>query len=130
MGFFNKLIHGIILQTKLIKGDLKMITEHIVQSMTERIVHSFSPEKIIVFGSWARNEATEDSDIDFLVITSYNGSKRDIQVAIRRELKGFGVPKDVIVATREEIEQKRDLPGYLYGTAIREGKVVYERVKQ
>ncbi|WP_206812567.1 nucleotidyltransferase domain-containing protein [Paradesulfitobacterium ferrireducens] len=106
-----------------------MITEHIVQSMTERIVHSFSPEKIIVFGSWARNEATEDSDIDFLVITSYNGSKRDIQVAIRRELKGFGVPKDVIVATREEIEEKRDLPGYLYGTALREGKVVYERIE-
>lgn len=107
-----------------------MITEYIVQSMTERIVRSFSPEKIIVFGSWARNEATEDSDIDFLVITSYNGSKRDIQVAIRRELKGFGVPKDVIVATREEIEEKRDLPGYLYGTAIREGKVVYERTEQ
>lgn len=122
--------HTLILQTKIFKGDPKMITEHIVQSMTERIVHSFSLEKIIVFGSRAPNEATEDSDIDFLVITSYNGSKRDIQVAIRRELKGFGVPKDDIVATREEIEQKRDLPGYLYGTAIREGKVVYERIKQ
>ena len=107
-----------------------MITEYIVKSMTEKIINSFSPEKIIIFGSWARNEATEDSDIDFLVITSYNGSKRDIQVAIRRELKGFGVSKDVIVATREEIEQKQDLPGYIYGTALREGKVVYERVKQ
>lgn len=105
-----------------------MITEHIVQSMTERIINSFSPEKIIVFGSWARNEATEDSDIDFLVITSYTGSKRDIQVAIRRELKGFGVPKDVVVATSEEIMQKQYLPGYIYGTALREGRVVYERI--
>lgn len=62
-----------------------------------------------------------------MVITPYTGSKRDIQVAIRRELKGFGVPKDVIVATKEEIEQKKDMPGYIYGTALREGKVVYER---
>jgi predicted nucleotidyltransferase len=43
-----------------------MISEHIVQSMAEKIINAFSPEKIIVFGFWARNEATKDSDIDFL----------------------------------------------------------------
>ncbi|NLC67849.1 MAG: nucleotidyltransferase domain-containing protein [Clostridiaceae bacterium] len=107
-----------------------MVNDHIVQSMIEKIVNIFSPEKIIVFGSWARNEATKDSDIDFLVITSYNGSKRDLQVAIRRALKGYGIPKDVIVASKEEIEQKKDLPGYIYKTALREGKVVYERIRQ
>ncbi|KUO74050.1 MAG: hypothetical protein APF81_21250 [Desulfosporosinus sp. BRH_c37] len=63
-----------------------------------------------------------------MVIMPYNGSKRDTQVAIRRVLKGFGVPKDVIVATRQEIEQKQNISGYIYGTALREGKVVYERV--
>ena len=51
-----------------------MVNDHIVQSMIEKIVNIFSPEKIIVFGSWARNEATKDCDIDFLVISSYNGS--------------------------------------------------------
>ncbi len=109
---------------------LKMIGEHIVQAMTKRIIDFFSPDRIIVFGSWARNEADKDSDIDFLVITSYEGSKRDLQVAIRRKLKGFGVPKDVIVASHEEVERKKDLPGYIYGTALREGSVVYERTSQ
>lgn len=107
-----------------------MVSEQLVQSMTDKIINAFSPEKVIVFGSWARNESNEDSDIDFLVITSYNGSRRDVQVAIRRELKGFGVPKDVIVATRQEIEEKQDLPGYIYGTALREGRIVYERAEQ
>jgi hypothetical protein len=65
-----------------------------------------------------------------LVITSYEGSKRDIQVAMRRKLKGFGIPKDAIVASREEIEQKKDLPGYIYGTALQEGRVIYERTDQ
>ena len=124
------IIYVVQFYKKVDVGDYKMINEHIVQSMTERIANAFSPEKIIVFGSWARNEATKDSDIDFLVITHYKGSKRDIQVAIRRELKGFGIPKDVIVASKEDIEQKKDLPGYIYGTALREGKVVYERTDQ
>ena len=109
---------------------LKMISEHIVQAMAKKIVDSFSPDKIIVFGSWARNEATKDSDIDFLVITSYEGSKRDLQVAIRRKLKGFGVPKDVIVASHEDVGRKKNLPGYIYGTALREGSIVYERTSQ
>lgn len=61
-----------------------MINQHIVQAMTKIIVDSFAPDKIIVFGSWARDEVTKDSDIDFMVITSYEGSKRDLQVAIRR----------------------------------------------
>ena len=107
-----------------------MINGHIVQAMTKKIVDSFSPDRIIVFGSWARNKATKDSDVDFLVITSYEGSKRDLQVAIRRKLKGFGVPKDVIVASHEEVESKKDLPGYIYGAALREGSIVYERASQ
>lgn len=107
-----------------------MITERVVQSMTERIVNAFSPERVIVFGSWARNEVTKDSDIDFLVITPYTGSKRDIQAAMRRELKGYGVPKDVIVASKEEIAQKKDLLGNIYKAALQEGKVVYERISQ
>ena len=107
-----------------------MINGHIVQAMAKKIVDSFSPDRIIVFGSWARNEATKDSDVDFLVITSYEGSKRDLQVAIRRKLKGFGVPKDVIVASHEEVESKKNLPGYIYGTALREGSIVYERASQ
>ncbi|MHB1651509.1 MAG: nucleotidyltransferase domain-containing protein [Desulfitobacteriaceae bacterium] len=98
----------------------------IVQSMTDKIISSFSPDKIVVFGSWARRETNEHSDVDFLVIMPYNGSKRDVQVAIRRELKGFGVSKDVIVATEQEIEQKQNHTGYIYETALREGMVVYE----
>ena len=107
-----------------------MINQHIVQAMTKIIEDSFAPDKIIVFGYWARDEVTKDSHIDFLVITSYEGSKRDLQVAIRRRLKGFGVPKDVIVASHDEVERKKNLPGYIYGTALREGSIVYERTSQ
>lgn len=106
-----------------------MITDEIVKAMTDRIADKFYPDKIIVFGSWARDELTEHSDVDFLVIMPYSGSKRDAQVAIRRALRGFGVPKDVIVATEQEIQQKQYLSGYIYGTALREGRVLYDRAR-
>lgn len=106
-----------------------MITDEIVKAMTDRIADTFYPDKIIVFGSWAREELTEHSDVDFLVIMQYSGSKRDAQVAIRRALKGFGVPKDVIVASEQELQQKQYLTGYIYGAALREGRVLYERVQ-
>jgi hypothetical protein len=37
------------------------------------------------------------------------------------------VPIDVIVATPEQIERYRDSIGLIYGPALREGKVLYER---
>jgi predicted nucleotidyltransferase len=105
----------------------KMITEELVLLMTQRIIDKFSPEKVIVFGSWARGEAHSQSDLDFLVVMSYAGSKRDAQVAIRRELKDFEVPKDIIVVSPEEFQQKKSLNGYIYQPAIAEGKVLYEQ---
>lgn len=107
-----------------------MITDRVVKAMTEKIIDLFSPDKIVVFGSWARNETTQHSDVDFLVIMPYQGSKRDAQVAVRRALKGFGVPKDVIVANASEIEEKQSLSGYIYGTALREGRTMYDRTRK
>lgn len=104
-----------------------MVDKGIVQTMTNLIVERFAPLKVIVFGSWARGEETPDSDLDFLVVVPYRNSKRDCQVAIRRELKDFLVPKDIIVLSPEEFVQKGTLNGYIYKTAIQEGKILYEQ---
>lgn len=104
-----------------------MIASDVVEKMAQRIVERFAPHKIIAFGSWARGETGPDSDIDLLVIMPYLGSKRDCQVAIRRELKDFQVPKDIVVANSEEIAQKSAINGLIYKTALSEGVTLYER---
>lgn len=119
-------IKGII-WTRISLGVIKMANAEIIQQMTQRIVDAFSPQKVVVFGSWARGEATADSDVDLLVVMPYSGSKRDCQVSIRHQLRDFDVSKDVLVISPEEYEQKGNTNGYIYQSIVAEGKVLYER---
>lgn len=98
-----------------------------IGAMVQRIVERFDPEKIILFGSHARGTAGPDSDVDFLVVMSVCGSKRDVQIKIRRALHEFRIPKDVVVTTPEDFAWRKEIPGTIERPAAREGKVLYAR---
>ncbi len=78
-------------------------------------------------GSYARGTAGPDSDVDLLVILRDPGSRRQKRLEIRVALHGIGIAKDIVVATPDEVERSRDLPGTLIRAALREGRVLYER---
>lgn len=98
-----------------------------VQTMVERIVESFHPLRIVLFGSRARGTDTLDSDIDLLVVLQHVADKRRMAVEIRRVLADMPVCKDIVVTTPDEIARRGDLPGSLLRPALREGKVLYEQ---
>jgi predicted nucleotidyltransferase len=98
-----------------------------VAEMVRRIVEHFHPDKIILFGSYARGTAGPDSDVDLLVIMPVSGSKRSARLAIRAILRDIDLAKDIIVATPDETERYRDQVGTIIRPALREGKVLYER---
>jgi predicted nucleotidyltransferase len=98
-----------------------------IAEMVRRIVERFHPERIILFGSYARGMAGPDSDVDLLVVMQPQGSKRRRAVEIYGLLAGMGVPKDVIVVTPEEFEAYRDAPGTVIRTAWHEGKILHDR---
>lgn len=98
-----------------------------IEQMVRRIVERFHPEKIILFGSYARGDAGPDSDVDLLVVMPVAGSKRQIAVEISLALAGAGLPKDIIVVTPDEVARLRDIVGTIIYPAVREGKVVYDR---
>ena len=64
-------------------------------------------------------------DLDFLVIMPFEGRRVDVCVEIRKVLFGFGVPKDVMVLTSKEFEERKDIPGTVAYPAAREGRVLY-----
>lgn len=95
------------------------------RQMVQRIVERFRPEQVILFGSRARGEAHPDSDVDLLVVMRVAGSKRDVQLRIRRALHDIPVPKDVIVTTPEEFAWRREVAGTIERLASTEGRVLH-----
>ena len=103
-----------------------MIAEHVLEEATRRLVESFSPARIILFGSQARGTASDRSDVDLLVICPLTGSRRGLMVAMDRALKGLGIARDIVILTPEEFERDRQIPGTIARPAWREGKVLYD----
>ncbi len=101
--------------------------ERVIQRMVRRIVRQFQPERIILFGSHARGEAGPDSDVDLLVVVPAEGKKREKQLDIRRALRDFAVPVDIVVSTPEEFSWRQEIVGTIEYPAVKEGKVLYAR---
>jgi predicted nucleotidyltransferase len=102
-----------------------------IQQMVEAIVQEVKPQCIYLFGSRARGTATEDSDVDLLIVEAEtfdpSRSRWSELRRIRRVLKPFHVPKDVLVYSHEEFEKWRGSINHIVAHAISEGRLVYER---
>jgi predicted nucleotidyltransferase len=87
----------------------------------------YDPEKIILFGSYAREDFDLESDIDFVVI------KRTEKRFIERLLEVAGLLEnelgkvDVFVYTPEEFERMIEWGNPFIERVLKEGKVVYEK---
>ena len=71
----------------------------------QTIATELKPEKIILFGSHARGEATPDSDYDLFVIVPYEGDRTELGARARGSVRSAGVPIDVIVYPKRQLEQ-------------------------
>ena len=98
-----------------------------IETMVRRIVRRFHPDRVILFGSHARGEASPDSDVDLLVVMEVEGSRREKAVEIAVALHDIPIPKDIIVTTPEDFEWRKEIVGTIERPATREGKVLYAR---
>jgi predicted nucleotidyltransferase len=104
-----------------------MITEADLRQAVDALVERFQPERVILFGSHARGAADDRSDVDLLVVCPVRGSRRALQVAMDRSLRGCKFARDIVILTREEFERDRQIPGTVARPAWLEGRILYER---
>lgn len=97
----------------------------LIQEIVRRVVATSAPQKIILFGSAASGELTQDSDIDLLVIKADASDPLRESVRLRRALRGLGYPFDVIVISEQWFEESKDLVGGIAHPAHKYGKVIY-----
>jgi predicted nucleotidyltransferase len=96
-----------------------------IESAVKLLAEAAQPEQIILFGSHARGDADAGSDIDLLVIESEVADRAGEMVRLRRLLRPLGVPFDVLVYSRDEVERWGRQPGSALYWALKEGMVVY-----
>ena len=97
-----------------------------ISIMTERIVREFDPLQIILFGSQARGDADQYSDIDLLVVFAELDDKRKTAIDIGRVLADVPMAKNIIVSTPKELERSRTRIGSVLRYAQQEGKVLWK----
>lgn len=102
-----------------------MITQPQISAAVERLAQAAQPERILLFGSHARGEALEESDLDLLVIETEVPDRAAEMVRLRRVLRPLRIPVDILVYSRAEVELWGNQPGSALYWALRDGKVVY-----
>ena len=98
-----------------------------IGDIVEKIVGSFSPEKIILFGSYASGHITPDSDLDLLVMMDTNLPPAERQRQISRLLRPRRFPMDIIVKNPGEIQKSRRRVDPFMNEILDKGIVLYAR---
>lgn len=103
------------------------VRDRILDEIVDRISSMEHPERIILFGSRARGTARPDSDFDLLVIKESQEPRYRRSAPLYTRLADLPVEVEVVVFTPHEVAEWSNVPEAFVTTAIREGKVLYER---
>jgi len=106
----------------------RQLTPELIAYIIEKIARDVAPQRIILFGSHARGEAADTSDLDLFIVQDSPASNREVRRRIESLLWGrrFGV--DLIVRRPEEVARNvADGNPFYTRHILGEGKVLYER---
>lgn len=101
-------------------------TTRMIERAAQLLIEAAHPEKIILFGSYARGDFDQGSDLDLLIILSSVENRADEMVRLRRVLEGIPMAIDIVVYSAREVEERRHLRGTMLFHALQEGKVLYD----
>ncbi len=80
--------------------------------------------RVLLFGSRARSDNSDDSDYDFMIIikdTIDIKQKRFYKSVLRKKLAKHKIPADILIQSESEIDVKRNITGHIVRKIIKEG---------
>ena len=102
-----------------------MVSQDLIDQAGKLLAETAGAEsKVILFGSHARGEARADSDVDFLVIEPAVEDRLQEWERLRRSLRDFPAPVDIVVLDERRAAQRAKVPGTMVHHALRDGRVL------
>ena len=101
--------------------------EALLPEIVRRLERALSPQRVILFGSYAEGRPNPDSDFDLLVITRKRLGWRERRSRTRGLFRDMPLPIQVVTISLDEFERTRDVIGGIAYPAAKYGRVVYER---
>ncbi|MCX5750376.1 MAG: nucleotidyltransferase domain-containing protein [Candidatus Saganbacteria bacterium] len=97
----------------------------LIKKLVKAAAAKISPQKVILFGSYAYGKPNKDSDVDLLFIkeTALSGLKRYCWADSKIE---HLLPLDVLIKTPTEVKKRIQIGDPFYKEILRKGKVLYE----
>ena len=99
--------------------------ESVVRRIVERVVNGFDPIAVWLFGSMARGDCNEHSDVDLMVIMPEGTDCRATAIAVLVDLRGSILPKDVLVTTPDSFARAVDDVGSVQHSVRDDGVMLY-----
>jgi len=97
------------------------------KKLAKKIAEEYKPEKIILFGSAATGEVTEDSDVDLFVVKDTKERRIDRDIKVRRIVHDVvEEPLDVVVYTPYEVGWRSKGGDPFVLDVLEEGRVLSE----
>ena len=99
----------------------------VLNNIIDLIVPLVKPDKIILFGSYARRDFTENSDIDLLILKKGLKGGRDIIGSIYMAFyeNKINIPVDLLAIDYNRYIELNNEIGYVYKTIKEQGKIIY-----
>ena len=104
-----------------------MLNEQKINKIKETIVSMCDPAAIYVFGSYANGRATDQSDLDLLVINQTSAPNDKVGVEISKALFPRDYSLDLLVLNKEDIRVKIEKDYAFWKNILKNGKKIYER---
>ena len=91
-----------------------------VQAYSQRVVQRYHPKMIIVYGSYARGTATQDSDIDIAIICESLGGDY-----MENAFELFRMRRDIDLRIEPVLIEPDNVRNSFYNDIVKTGKIVY-----
>ena len=102
-------------------------SEQELQQIVQRLREAYTPDQIVLFGSYAYGRPDRDSDFDLLIVKETDETPRERRFHVRKLLWSLAVatPIEPLVLTQGEIEDRLKVKDQFIQEIMTKGRRLY-----